>query len=210
MSETKRPPRPLRPNAAAQSGAFIVEFALLATFFFTVLFGVIELARVIYLFNTLQEVTRRAAHAASGTSFEKGDPAIDLVRKNAIFQDGEGELFFGGPVTYRHIRIDYLALKRAADNSLTLVEIPTDNLPTCPARNVFNCTMDQNNTTGKASCIRFVRVRVCDPGKVNDCIAVNYAPLMPLIPSLSLTLPISTTIVKAETLGYTPGQAVCP
>lgn len=209
MSETKRPLSPLRPNTAAQSGTFAVEFALLAAFFFTVLFGVIELARVIYIFNTLQEVTRRAAHAASGTTFKKNDPAIILVRQNAIFQDGEGELAFGGPVTYKHIRIDYLALKRASNGELTLDPILTDDLPSCPSRNNFNCTIDQN-AVGKSSCIRFVRVRVCDPATINKCVPVNYVPLMPLIPSLSLTLPISTTIVKAETLGYVPGQAVCP
>jgi len=200
---------PLRPNTAAQSGAFAVEFALVAAFFFAVLFGVIELARVVYIFNTLQEATRRAAHAASGTSFKKDDPAIDLVRQKAIFQDGEGELVFGGPVTYKHIRIDYLGLQRAPNGSLTLTPILTDDLPTCPSRNNFNCTIDQNNVVGKSSCIRFVRVRVCDPGIINECAPVTYVPLLPLIPSLELTLPTSTTIVKAETLGYIPGQAVC-
>lgn len=198
-----------RHTRASQTGVLVVELALLAVVFFTLLFGVIELARVVYMFNTLQEVTRRVAQDASGTSFIDSSTK-NSVRQNALTLDANGVLVFGDPVTVDHIRIDYLALKRASDGTLTLSPIPTVDLPSCPSRNNFNCTHDQNNSFSTSSCIRFVRVRVCDPGNASGCDPVNYQPLTKFLPTLNLALPTSTTIVKAGTLGYIPGQAVCP
>ncbi|MBC7453840.1 MAG: pilus assembly protein [Massilia sp.] len=208
MSPINPPQRAARHTWSSQTGAFAVEFALLAALFFSVLFGIIELARVVYIFNTLQDVTRRVAHDASGTSFI--DPsALNLVRRNALVLNTDGVLVFGDPVTADHIRIDYMALARASDGSLTLYPIPTSDLPTYPSCNNFNCTHDQNNTGANSSCIRFVRVRVCDPGNVDGCTPVDYQPLTAFFPTLALKLPTSTTIVKAGTLGYIPGQAIC-
>lgn len=208
MSQINPPLRASRPTRSSQSGVFIVEFALLAVVFFTVLFGVIELARVVYMFNTLQDVTRRVAHDASGTSF-KDPAALNKVRRNALVLNADGVLVFGDPVTADHIRIDYMALKRASDGTLTLSPIPTGGLPNYPSCNNFNCTHDQNNTGATSSCIRFVRVRVCDPNNTTSCSPVVYKPLTQLLPTLALTLPASTTIVKAGTLGYIPGQEIC-
>ena len=208
MSQIKPPRRGSRQACSSQTGALVVEFALLATLFFTVLFGVIELARVVYLFNTLQEVTRRVAHDASGTSF-KDSAALTQVRKDALVLNTDGVLIFGDPVTADHIRIDYMALQRASDGTLTLSPIPSNQLPNYPSCNNFNCIHDQNSTSGTSSCIRFVRVRVCDPTSANGCNPVNYQPLTQFFPTLGLKLPASTTIVKAGTLGYIPGQPIC-
>lgn len=47
-----------------QTGVTTVEFAIVATALFTVVFGIIELARVLYTWNTLNEMTRRATRVA--------------------------------------------------------------------------------------------------------------------------------------------------
>ena len=49
-------------NPSRQRGVAAVEFALVVIIFLTLLFGIIELARSMYVFNTLKEVTRRAAN----------------------------------------------------------------------------------------------------------------------------------------------------
>ena len=48
-------------RAGRQQGAAAVEFALVALLFFTLLFGILEFGRMLYLYNTVQEVSRRAA-----------------------------------------------------------------------------------------------------------------------------------------------------
>jgi Flp pilus assembly protein TadG len=48
-----------------QRGTTTVEFAIVATVLFTVLFGVIEVARALFVWNTLAEATRRGARVAA-------------------------------------------------------------------------------------------------------------------------------------------------
>lgn len=205
MSKTNRQPLASSREHASQKGAFAVEFALVVILFFTLLFGVIELARLIYLWNTLQEVTRNAARSAAYTDFRDA-AAKDLIRQHAIFRTSGGKLVLGDPVTDGHVRIDYMTLGRSADGTLTMTPIADVSLPACPTRNRVICTADPSNP----SCIRFVRVRICKPGGGSNCDPVPYAPLVPLIRFPSLMLPTSTTIVQAETLGYRAGQPLCP
>jgi Flp pilus assembly protein TadG len=205
MYKTNSPLGESRKSHASQIGAFAVEFALVVLAFFTLLFGVIELARLVYLWNTLQEVTRNAARAAAYTDF-RDSAAKDVLRQHAIFRTSAGKLVLGDPVTDGHVRIDYMALVRSSDGTLTMTPIPDAALPSCATRNRVTCTADPSN----ASCIRFVRVRICEPGGGSNCDPVPYAPLIPLIRFSSLTLPTSTTIVQAETLGYKAGQSLCP
>jgi Flp pilus assembly protein TadG len=47
-----------------ERGVATVEFAVVASVLFTILFGVIELGRLMYTFNALAEGTRRAARLA--------------------------------------------------------------------------------------------------------------------------------------------------
>jgi Flp pilus assembly protein TadG len=180
-----------------------VEFALSVVIFFGVLFFVIELARALYLSNTLQEATRRAAHAAVVSDFS--DAAVMAgVRQDAVLRDAPGTLMLGAPVTDAHIRIDYLSLARAANGGMTLTPITASDLPACPTRARLNCAANPNG----ANCIRFVRVRVCAPG-TGDCGPVPYQPILPLT-SLGYALPVSTTIARAESLGFAPGSPLCP
>jgi hypothetical protein len=206
MSENNRKrKRPSRPRMS-QTGAFAVEFALVVALFLAFLFCVIEMARVMYLWNTLQEVTRRAASVAVNTDFSNAS-ANNSVRQFAIFRNSPGGLIFGDPVTDAFIHIDYMSLAIAPDGRLTLHPMSSGELPSSPARNMVTCTADGNSP----NCVRFVRVRICAPSSdFNSCDPVQYKPLLPLVPALQITLPPSTTIAKAETLGYEPGRPLSP
>lgn len=48
-----------------QKGIYIVEFALVASLFFVLLFGVIEFGRALFIWNSLTEATRRGARLAA-------------------------------------------------------------------------------------------------------------------------------------------------
>lgn len=48
-----------------QRGVYMVEFAIIAAVMFTVLFAAIELSRMIWVWNTLDEATRRGARLAA-------------------------------------------------------------------------------------------------------------------------------------------------
>jgi|SRR5471030_981603 len=191
------------PARARRRGAITVEFSLLSLLFFTLLCAVMEVARAMYLLNTLQEVTRRAALLAAVSDFS--NPAVmDQVRQAALLRTGPGTLTMGRPVTDAHLRIDYLSLARAADGELTLTPIPSGSLPACAARARLNCIADPNG----AGCIRFVRVRLCAPNG-NGCDPVGYQTIMPLF-SLPATLPTATAIARAESLGLQAGSPLCP
>lgn len=189
----------------AQTGATAVEFALVALWFFMLVFGIIEVARLMYMYNTLAESTRRAASAAANVDF-RDSGALDTTRQHAIFRTSAGALVVGDPISDQHIRIDYLYLERQGNGSLVMKEIPSASLPGCPSRNRQNCLSNPY----ASSCIRLVRARVCETGTATDvCDRVQYQPIFRLIP-FDARLPSSTTIVNAETLGYRPGDALCP
>lgn len=52
------------PRRARQHGATVVEFAIVAMLFFTLLIGVVEMARVLFHWNTASEATRWGARMA--------------------------------------------------------------------------------------------------------------------------------------------------
>lgn len=54
----------LLPFRHAERGAAAVEFALVAAIFFTLLFGVMEMSRVLFYMNTASEATRLGARLA--------------------------------------------------------------------------------------------------------------------------------------------------
>jgi hypothetical protein len=185
-----------------QRGGAAIEFALLALMFFIIVFSVLEIARAVYLFNTLQEVTRRAASYAANSDFDSGSQAE--VRRRALFGSANGRLILGAPVTSDHIKIDYLSINGGAGSgSLTTQRVST--LPSCPAENMTNCL---TNPYG-ASCIRLVQVRICNPGDGGDCTPVPYQALFPLMDLSMIRLPRATTIVPAQTLGNKPGALSC-
>lgn len=196
MPENKNQPfRSGKRLGTNQRGVAAVEFALLAIIFFSLVFGVLELARVIYMFNILQEVTRRAATMAANSSFDAD--TLDTIRTRALFSDTNGTLIFGAPVTAAHLRIDYMSVSRdGSTGAVTPQAVAT--MPASPAQNYANCVANPYD----AGCIRLVRVRICLPGGADDCTAVPYQMQFPLIDLSGLTLPRAETIVPAHTLGH--------
>jgi hypothetical protein len=185
-----------------QTGSITAEFGLTLVLFLTIVCAVLELARVIYLYNTLQVATQRAAALAANADFSDA-AALARVRQQAIFRDSAGGLILGAPVSDVHVRIDYLSLSNAG--GVTMTPIPSASLPACPANNRLNCMADPYG----ASCIRLVRARICDPAAPDACNGVPYQPLFSFI-GLRFGLPTATSIASAETLGALPGKAPCP
>lgn len=186
-----------------QAGVVMVEFGLLVAVFLAMVFGIIEIARIMYIFNAVQEVTRRAASDAATSNFS--DPyKTATIRWNAVFRTSAGELVFGSPVSDQNVRIDYLALTRQSNGSTTMTEIPTASLPSCPGRNRQICMSDPN----ASNCIRFVRARVCSTASGAQCDRLIYGSFTELV-SLPVKIPSAPTIVPAESLGFLPGVGPC-
>lgn len=196
----------MRPCGRHQRGVFAVEFAMLALLFFFFLFSMVEVARAVYLWNVVHEVTRRAARAAAVTDFSSAS-ALQAVREHAVLRAAPGGLALGGDISDAYVRIDYLSL---ADG--TPVAMPVSTLPGCPQRNRINCLDDPHG----ASCIRFVRARLCVPGDGGRCEQVPYRPILPLLGALfpagaqAVRLPSGMTMAVAESLGYPGNAAFCP
>jgi len=183
---------------ANQGGGAAIEFALVVLFFLTLVFGILEVARAMYICNTLQEVTRRAAAQAANTDFSDS-AAMQRVREYGVLRDSPGFLAFAEPVTDANVRIDYMAITAGA-NGPALAEIPSGSLPGSPAQNRLVCMSNPN----APDCIRLVRVRVCMTGGGADCNRIPYQSIVSLVP-LPFPLPDAVTIVTAETLGLPPG-----
>jgi hypothetical protein len=191
MWATKLTPGPRRAPSSSQGGAAAVEFGLLAIVFFMFVFGVIETARTLYVFNTLQEVTRRAAAAA--THVDPNDIAgIAVVKHHAIFRNTPGGLMLAPPVTDEYVRLSYL------NNDLSV--IPESAWPESAVRNREICMLNPR----AANCIRFVQAQICKPEIEDECEAARSQMLLPLI-DLRVPLHKATTIVTAESLGYVDG-----
>lgn len=184
------------------AGSVTAEFAIVMILFMLIVCGVIELARVVYMLNTLQMVTRRAATLAANVDYTDA-AAMNAVRERAVFRSSPGDLVLGAPVTDAHVRIRYLSLGSAGGEDIA--EIPTVGLPACPANNRITCMADPYG----ASCIRMVQAEICDPTDTSECKGVRYQALFSSV-GLSFALPKSTSIAAAETLGAPPGQAPCP
>lgn len=178
-----------------QRGVAAVEFSLLAIIFFSLAFGILEVARAIYLFNILPEVTRRAGIIAANSNFDDG--TVAAIQSQALFSDRNGHLIFGAPITPAHLKIDYLSISR--DNTTGAVTTETiTSKPSSPRENYANCVANPYSS----NCIRLVQVRICQPSAGNDCTPVPYQMQFPLIDMSGLTLPRSETIVPANTLGH--------
>lgn len=188
----------LRPRfgmPAAQRGVAAVEFAMVALFFFTFIFAMFELSRALYLWNTMTEVTRRAARAAAVSGFDAASK--DAVRRHAMFDSIK--LPLAGDVTDAHLAIDYLQWDAAT---------PATPMPVCPTANLINCMANPNGP----SCVRFVRVRLCLDGP-GSCSQVPYTTMTGLdsFAPGSLSFPRFTTISPVGSLGRSPAiTTTCP
>ena len=190
-----------------QGGVFAVEFAMLALLFFLFLFAMLELARAVYVWNMVHEITRRAARGAAVTDFSDAG-ALQAVRAHAVLRTTPGALPLGGGISDAYVRIDYLS--QAAGGALAAV--PVTVMPGCPQRNRINCLDDPHG----ASCIRFVRARLCVPGDGARCERVPYRPVLPLLGVMfpsgagAVRLPSGSSMAVAESLGYPDNPNFCP
>ena len=137
----------------AQRGAAAVEFALVVVLLIVLLLGIIELGRFLYLFNTVQEVTRRAAREAVVLWVDGAATA----KSRALFDNTS--LPAGAEITAAGIDIEYLS----AANPQTLANPRPDS----PADNIAAC-LDAARTN---SCIRFVEASIS---------GVQYVPMIGL------------------------------
>jgi hypothetical protein len=178
-------------------GALTVELAACMTIFLVMMFGTMEVARTLFVANTVQEVTRQAARAAAMTDFSV-DGNLAALKRRALFRDAgdDGPLVLAPNLGHAQLRIEYLNAGGAA--------IGAAAMPACPAANLRNCLRDPSG----GSCIRFVRASICSTADGACTPLVNQA-LTGLIPGLAGSMPVAATVVKAETLGYRPGVNNC-
>jgi len=164
-----------RTSRHQQYGAAAVEFALIAMLFFTLLFGILEFGRLFYIYNTVQEVTRRAAREAVVNNINETDsnPAKGL----ALF--GGTSLPAGVEIKVANIKIEYL--------NASGVPLTGTSLPGNAEENLSACLV------GPAGCITFVRVSIT---------GATYAPMVGLFTFFSVPIPASTVTMPAESLGY--------
>ena len=75
-----------------ERGAALVEFALCATIFLAVIFGVLEFGRMLWVHNALADATRRAARYAvtRGKSNEPSSEIQQAIRNVAVYGNPEG------------------------------------------------------------------------------------------------------------------------
>jgi Flp pilus assembly protein TadG len=154
-------------------GVIIVEFALVCMIFFTLLFAALEFARLLYVYNSLQEVTRRAAREMTVRWIN--DEAT--VKQLALF--GAAALPAGREITASSINIEYLA----ADGTVVT------NFPSDPGDNLSAC----GDAARTASCIYSVRVSIN---------SIRYSPMISLFSFLNLSLPSSSVTMHAESMGF--------
>lgn len=171
-----------------QGGVAMVEAALLIGLFFTLLLGVFELSRLLFLWNTLANVTRRAA-ATVAVSAPSADHSAALT----------GVAFGGVPLSVPSIdgsyfRVEYL---NAATQAVATPVSATDNLR--------NCAQDPQGASG---CARYVRVRLCEPDLGSDCAQVSFQPLFLVagVGAIEIRFPTFETVVPVGSLGYRPGM----
>lgn len=181
---------PNKRTGARQRGTAAVEFALIATLFFLLLLGVVELGRLFYVFNTVQEVTRCAARQA----VVNWDDKWPGITKECVFQKGASQnevwLVAGREISNLNIKIRFL-------HAPGLVPTPdgSDQVPTNAAANIVACAPK----TLKSNCIRYVEAKVCNG---NNCDPIQYQPMFGLFPRLNIDIPAATVLMPAESLGY--------
>lgn len=156
-----------------QQGVAAVEFAIICLLFFTILFAILEFGRMLYVYNTMQEVTRRGARAA----VVRWKDQTDTIKSIALF--GGTSLPAGAEVATANINIAYL--KKNGDEVTDFPDDPGDNLSAC------------GDATRADNCIYSVRVSID---------GVTYSPMVSLFSFLNISLPTSVVTMHAESMGF--------
>jgi hypothetical protein len=166
-----------------------VEFALVAALLLTLLFGVMELGRVLLVWNSAQEVTRRAARDAAVQGFT---PTIPY---DAVLQSGtsSGTVAFPGvgEITNGKVLIQFMT----GDFGALIATAPPANA----ALNQSNCAQ------GISPCVLAVQASLCAPG-TTPCQPVSYLPIGIFGNVFQLFLPLSTVTQPLESAGALSGS----
>ena len=156
-----------------QRGAAAVEFAIVCLLFFTILFAILEFGRMLYVYNTMQEVTRRGARAAVVRWVDQ----TAAIKSIALF--GGASIPAGAEVAAGNITIEYL--NKAGAVAAPQPSDPGDNLSAC------------GDSTRTTECIYSVRVSI---------VGVSYSPMVSLFSFLGIALPPSAVTMHAESMGF--------
>jgi len=92
-------------NRKYMRGTYIVEFAIISLLMFTLLFGVVEMGRLYFTVNALDEVVRRGARLAVVCDIDDSK-----IRQRAIFNDegnADTSQLIGG-LNIDHLKLTYL------------------------------------------------------------------------------------------------------
>ncbi len=182
---------------ANQQGVAAVEFALVVIPLLLLLLGAMEFGRLMYVWNTVQEVTRNAARQAVVTDFTSTSD-IAAIKHSALFSSASLPAY--ADIRNANVNIRYL-------NSSGAVATP---IPTSPSDNIAACL----DATRTAECIRFVEV--CISNSTGDTCdgnqSMSFIPMIALFSksgdySTDLTgikIPLSTVRMPAESLGFSP------
>ena len=130
---------------------------------------------MMYVYNTMQEVTRSGAREAVVRWVNQGA----TIKSIAFF--GGAAIPAGAEVTTANMTIEYLNEAGAV--------IAQSDLPLDPGANLAAC----GNITLVAICIFSVRVSIT---------GVSYSPMVSLFSFLGVNLPPSTVTMQAESLGF--------
>lgn len=166
-----------------QKGTTTVEFAIIAVVFFIVLFGVIEIGRALFVWNTLTEATRRGARVAAvcpvldPETNTEADPESDIVRRVTVFGPGGG----------------------TSTTSPILSGLTTANVDLAYLNENGGVVADPEETG--FSDIHYVRVSIKQPP---DPDFYQITLLIPFVAPILTALPFETTLPR-ESLGVVPG-----
>lgn len=104
-------------NRFRQGGAVAVEFALIASIFFTLLFGIMEMSRVLFYMNTAAEVTRLGARVA--VVCDVNSPIVKSKMMNML-----------GILAATDITVDYVPSGCSSDNCQSVTVSVAKNVDT--------------------------------------------------------------------------------
>jgi Flp pilus assembly protein TadG len=163
----------------SEQGLFLVEFAIIAAALFLVLFAVIELSRIIWIWNTADEATRRGARVAAVCPIDH--PAVPEATIFATAGSGGPSPILRG-LTTANVSVAYLDEVGDAETSYELVKyvrVSLNNYTVTPLIPFINTTFtlpafettipseslglipDPDNPTAAARCSCFGVDRPC-------------------------------------------------
>ena len=116
-------------NKRRMHGVYVVEFAIIGLLLFTLLFGVLEMGRLYFTVNALDEVVRRGARLAAVCQIS--DP---VILRRAIFNaatDSGASSLIGGLQTanLNLVYLDVNGVPVANPSDTRYVQLRVDNFP---------------------------------------------------------------------------------